>query len=59
MAKRGETRPWKLVFQYEGQPEHREAYTSEAAAQSAATTMREWAERTDRVVSTRVEYRER
>lgn len=56
MAKRGETRPWKVVYQYEGQREGRDSCTSSVAAEAKANAIREWAERTDRVVSVRVEY---
>lgn len=56
MAKRGETRPWKVVYQYDGQREGRESFTSAHAAEAKADGIREWAERTDRVVIVRVEY---
>lgn len=54
VAKRGQTRPWKLQYQYQGAPKYCTAYASEDAARAAASEMLEWAKAVGRAVDVRV-----
>jgi hypothetical protein len=57
MAKRGETLPWKVSYQYEGQPRYTIAKRSQGEAEAAALEIQTWAERRDMRVTVEIKQK--